>query len=68
MNWSEISFIEYLKAVDDTLEAFYGCTSDPVEFEAVADAHQQNIPPETTALRLRAGSGSNTLCTRRSPG
>lgn len=53
MNWSEVPFIEYLKAVDDTLEAFYGRTSDPAEFEAIADAHQQNVPPETTALLLR---------------
>ena len=52
MNWSEVSFIEYLKAVDDTLEAFYERTSIPEEFEAIAEAHQQNIPPETLALRL----------------
>ncbi len=56
MIWSEVPFIEYLKAVDDTLDAFYGKTSDPEEFEAIADAHQQNIPPETCALRLRAQS------------
>jgi hypothetical protein len=54
MNWSEIPFIEYLKAVDDTLEAFYGNASDQDEFEAIAVAHQQNVPPETIALRLRA--------------
>ncbi len=54
MNWSEAPFIEYLKAVDDTLEAFYGKPSDQDEFNAIADAHQQNIPPETIALRLRA--------------
>ena len=54
MNWSEQSFIAYLKAVDDTLEAFYGKKSQPEEFEAIADAHQQNVSPETVALRLRA--------------
>lgn len=53
MNWPEVPFIEYLKAVDDMLEAFYGKTTEPDEFEALADAHQQNIPPETIALRLR---------------
>lgn len=54
MNWSEQPFIAYLKAVDDTLDAFYGKASDQDEFEAIAEAHQQNIPPETEALRLRA--------------
>lgn len=54
MNWSEQSFITYLKAVDDTLDAFYGKTSDADEFMVIADAHQQNVPPETAALRLRA--------------
>jgi len=53
MSWSEASFIQYLKAVDDTLEAFYGQASDQDELETIADAHQQNVPPETTALRLR---------------
>jgi len=53
MNWSEVPFIQYLKAVDDTLDAFYGQASGAEEFEAVAEAHQQNIPPETVALRLR---------------
>jgi hypothetical protein len=54
MNWSEVPFIEYLKAVDDTLEAFYGSGSDQDEFEQIKQAHEQNIPPETIALRLRA--------------
>jgi len=53
MNWSEVPFIQYLKAVADTLDAFYGQASGAEEFEAVAEAHQQNIPPETVALRLR---------------
>ena len=54
MNWSEQTFISYLKAVDDTLEAFYGTASDQDEFEQIKQAHEQSIPPETMALRLRA--------------
>jgi hypothetical protein len=54
MNWSEQPFIAYLKAVDDTLDAFYGRTSDPDDFDSLAEAHQQNVPPETAALRLQA--------------
>ena len=38
MNWAEMSFIEYLNAVDDTLEAYYGFTSDQNEFEYRAHA------------------------------
>ncbi|WP_372846763.1 hypothetical protein [Pontiella sp.] len=53
MNWSEQPFVAYLKAVDDTLDAFYGSASDPDDFETLADAHQRNVPPETAALRLR---------------
>ena len=48
MNWSEQSFTAYLKAVDDTLEAFYDVASDQDELEAIADAHQS----ELKALRM----------------
>mgnify|MGYP006902110497 CR=1 FL=1 len=57
MNWPESPFIEYLKAVDDTLEVFYGKASDQDELEGIAEAHQRNIPPETAALRLRSDRG-----------
>lgn len=36
MNWFEQTFIAYLKAADDTLEVFYGKTSDPENFEFIA--------------------------------
>lgn len=54
MNWAEWPFIEYLSAVDDTLEAYYGVKSDQDELETIARAHQQNCPPDTTAFRLKA--------------
>jgi hypothetical protein len=54
MNWSEQSFTSYLNAVDETLEAYYGVTSDQDELEFIADAHAQNISPDTTALQLIA--------------
>jgi hypothetical protein len=37
MNWSGQSFVAYLKAVDDTLEAFYGAASDLDELETIAE-------------------------------
>ena len=55
MNWSERPLIEYLSAVDETLEAFYSTVSDQGELESIAQSHAQNIPPDTTALRLMAG-------------
>lgn len=54
MIWSEQPFIAYLKAVDDTLEAFYGTASDQDELEFIKQAHEENVPPETAALRLRS--------------
>lgn len=53
MDWAELPFIEYLNAVDDTLEAYYGFTSDQDELECIAHAQEQNWPPDTTALRLK---------------
>ena len=58
MNWSEQPFIAYLKALDDTLEAFYGAASDQDELESIKQAHEENVPPETIALRLRASGKS----------
>ena len=54
MNWAELPFIKYLNAVDDTLEAYYGVTSDQDELEYIARAREQNWPPDTTAFRLKA--------------
>ena len=54
MNRLEQSFIHYLNAVDDTLEAYYGVKSDEDELEFIAQAHCDNIPPDTAALRLMA--------------
>jgi hypothetical protein len=56
MNWSEQSFIVYLKAVDETLDAYYGMSSDQDELEFIKQAHEDNIPPDTIALCLRAKS------------
>lgn len=54
MKWAEIPFIEYLNAVDDTLEAYYGITSDQDELAEIACAQEENCPPDTTAFRLKA--------------
>ena len=51
------SFIPYLNAVDETLEAFYGVMSDLDELEFIKQAHEDNVPPDTTALRLKAKNG-----------
>ncbi|MCF7848540.1 MAG: hypothetical protein K9M45_06790 [Kiritimatiellales bacterium] len=53
MTWSELPFIKYVNAVDETLDAYYGVTSDQDELEFIAQAHAENWPPDTTALRLR---------------
>lgn len=47
-------FIEYLNAVDETLEAYYGIVSDQDELEFIKQSHEENVPPDTTALRLKA--------------
>lgn len=52
-----LSFIEYLNAVDETLEAYYGVVSDQDELEFIKQAYEENVPPDTTALRLRAKDG-----------
>ena len=49
-----LPFINYLNAVDETLEAYYGTTSDQDELEFIAQAREENVPPDTTALRLMA--------------
>jgi len=54
MNWSEIHFIEYLSAVDAALETTYGAASELDELESISMAHQENVPPEKIAVRLRA--------------
>ncbi len=54
MNGPESSFINYLYAVDETLEAYYGVQSDQDELEFIAQAHSENLPPDTAALRLIA--------------
>jgi hypothetical protein len=54
MNWSARPFIEYLNTVDETLVAYYGVTSDQDELEFIKQAHEKNVPPDTTALRLKA--------------
>ncbi len=54
MNWSDFHFIEYLNAVDAALETGYGAASDLGELETISMAHQENVPPEKIALRLRA--------------
>ncbi len=54
MNWSEQSFIAYLNAVDETLEAYYGVRSDQDELESLAQTHSENVSPDTAALRLMA--------------
>ena len=51
-NWTELPFIKYLNAVDETLEAYYGITSDQDELKFIAQSHEENVPPDTTALRL----------------
>ena len=48
------SFITYLNAVDETLEAYYSTVSDQDELEFIRQAYEENIPPDTVALRLRA--------------
>jgi hypothetical protein len=54
MNWSDQTFIRYLSAVDDTLEAYYGVLSDQDDLKFIKQAHEDNVPPDTAALRLRA--------------
>lgn len=49
-----LPLINYLNAVDETLEAYYGTSSDQDELEFIAQAHEENIPSDTTALRLMA--------------
>lgn len=49
-----LPFIEYLNAVDETLEAYYGVKSDQDELEFIKQAHEENVPPDTAALRLKA--------------
>jgi len=53
MKWSDIHFIEYLNAVDAALQTTYGAASDLGELESISMAHQENVPPDTIALRLR---------------
>ena len=53
MNWSDIHFIEYLNAVDAALETDYGSASEMGELETISMAHQENMPPEQTARRIR---------------
>jgi hypothetical protein len=57
MNWSSQTFIRYLNAVDETLEAYYGVLSDQDDLEFIKQAHEENVPPDTAALRLRAKGG-----------
>jgi hypothetical protein len=57
MNWSKMHFIEYLQAVDDSLATVYGSGSDMGELESISMAHQENVPPETIARRLRISLG-----------
>jgi hypothetical protein len=57
MNWSKMHFIEYLKAVDDSLSSVDGSGSDMGELESISMAHQENVPPETIARRLRVSHG-----------
>jgi hypothetical protein len=56
MNWSQIHFVEYLKAVDTALEKAYGSASDMAELESISMAHQEDMSPEATAHRLRKSS------------
>jgi hypothetical protein len=56
MNWSQMHFVEYLKAVDAALEKTYGSASDMAELEPISMAHQEDTPPESIARRLRKSS------------
>jgi len=53
-NWTKLPFIEYLNAVDETLEVYYGTTSDQDELKFIAQSQEENCPPDTAALRLSA--------------
>ena len=52
MNWSDLPFIKYLQRVDETLDAFYGRTAGPEDFETLQQLHDKNIAPDTAAMRL----------------
>jgi hypothetical protein len=56
MNWSQMHFVEYLKAVDAVLEKACGSASNMDELEAISMAHQENTPPDAIAHRLRKSS------------
>ncbi len=53
MKWSAMHFVEYLSAVDTALETVHGSASDMGELESISMAHQENVPPEKIAQRLR---------------
>lgn len=53
MNWSNKHFVEYLNTVDAALEKVDGNASSMDELETISMAHQENVPPEDVARRLR---------------
>lgn len=48
MNWQNKSFIEFLDAVDDLLEARYGITSNDTNLESIAVSQEAGWTPEET--------------------
>jgi len=56
-----ISFIDYLNAVDDALEARYGVTSDDTGMELIAAGQEAGESPEVVAEWLAERYGLERL-------